>query len=162
MSEPTAVPVPLIEQIALAIAAVLEAITGPNGFQIDVAKVIRPTWKGTLAAATHMQCVLDQGEPDPSDAAALGTEEYAQEFFAALCIRPAENDGTPFDTLANLGGAELRRALLADPLLGGLLCEQLTCSVPRRVHDETGVSFGIEITVTTPYRTREGDPYTAA
>lgn len=150
---------PIIERIAQALEAVLRGVTVAAGYQIQVGDVIRPDRRGNYRAPMHLECVLGQESSRLAADQTCGLENWETDFAIDLCLRPSDGQGC-YDTLANLGAADLRKALMVDRRLGGAIgVVDLTVGPPEKLTELEGSYGGIGITVTVAYRTAEGDPY---
>lgn len=108
---------PIIEQIAVALKAEIEAVSTVN-------EVIRPVITGVSHRPSDHQVVLLAGERVRSEeASVMGNPPvvgWRQTFTADLFIRVSEDDTTPADTLANQFESEVVAGIMADFTHGGL------------------------------------------
>ena len=157
----------ILEKIALAIKARLEAITvTPGSCAITVSAVYRPTRAGVPAAPADWSITLEQGSAAPLDVRSNTHLFWEQGFTLGLNLRPANDSADPVDTLVNKFRAEVEKAVMSDPqwtvlgdelalntFLGG--CDRFG---GQGIHSPPGYD-GIELKIAVQYKTLERDPY---
>lgn len=149
---------PIIEQIAQAIETQLATITVENGYNYDLADVVRPPRKGI--EPRHGLCVLEQGPKRPADEAAVGTDEWIQPFFITLWIRSSDRSEVPVDTEVNLFGSDVEKAVKADTQWTSMAIDSWV-SEGTPLESEDGAFDGIMIEFDVNFRHAFGDPYSA-
>src|SRR3954464_914005 len=108
---------PVVEQLAEKIVARLVDITTENGYQHDVAGVVRPSRLGGVLPK-DLLIVIDQGDrykaedADQTESNPLVCE-YWQPWELNLYRRTSDSDTTPADRLVNLFQADVEKALTA-------------------------------------------------
>jgi hypothetical protein len=147
---------PIVEQIAVALAARLATITtAVYGF--DIGDVLRPP-SLTNPAQENLQAILFQGEEGPAESQVFGHDTRVQEFIIALILRPAEADTTAADTHINRFAAAIRRHLHSVQTWAALATD-FEISGPESLPPESALE-GAQMRVSVMYRTLEYDPYT--
>jgi hypothetical protein len=152
---------PILEQIALALVAVLEDIQGGSEYETTVSAVNRPTRLEDYTP-THLAIALTQSDPeeDEDQEGAGSLKMWIQPFQIHCFIQVSDKDETPIDTLANRFRADVEKAVRQDPTLGGLATD-LRVRPPESWIFKSNRSFeGVTVNVEVHYRTLEDDPYT--
>lgn len=155
---------PVKELLAQKLKARLETVTIANGYNQNVAKVVRPTRMGGYTPEDRL-IVLEQGDPKQigSTEGANGMLEWMQPFFLELYIRPSDKDATPVDTKVNMFAADVHKAIAAPNnwhAWDGLAVNTFFRE-PSDFAAAEGEHEGIELQIDIQYRTDERDPYTA-
>lgn len=156
---------PVVERIAQALATRLETVTTANGYQVQLADVVRPFRRGDYVPQNNL-CVLEQLSPfDPPDGEYnMGNEParvWVQPFLITLYVQPDETDTTPVDTRVNLIRSEVERAVMGDDLTWGNLALGWTHLAGADYIDSADGSYsGVQITLEITYRVPESDPFT--
>ena len=152
---------PIVERIAQAIVAALEAVTADNGCRVTVTEVRRPTRTGfgfTLvnrgvnlvqtdaARQTELDC--------PGNPAGIA---WRQTFAIDCVVRVGESASEPLDQTLNLFAAEIEAAVMADPTWGGLAIDT---ELTDRLYPpgEKGIE-GVTVMFDVLYRVAEDDPF---
>jgi len=158
-------PIPVVERIAQAIKTRLGTVTTANGYQVQLAEVVRPLRRGEYIPRDKL-CVLEQEDPfDAPDAeyihGATPARIWVQPFVVTLFVQPDETDTTPVDTRVNLIRSEVERCLMSADLTWGNLAYEHTHLAGASYFDSSDGSFsGVQITLEVTYRVPENDPYT--
>ena len=170
-------PEPIVEQIAAAVETRLLTVTIANGYQVDIAGVLRPTQLGLdsiaprplLAMMLQIDPYLDDSKNHPKG---LGPDigppliHWVQPWAIALFVQTSERATPPLpaDTLINRFRASVEKALMVDPGWGATPTTALayrTDLVPPIYFPETEGGFvGCSVILEAGYRTLETDPYT--
>lgn len=152
---------PIVEQIAQAIATKLATITTDNGYEVDVAAVIRPTAFGLSAAPAHLSIVMAQGDEDREDLDATGNPPLIamrQPFQLALVIRLSDDSSDSFDTIANAFTADVIKAMFADRQWSNLAIDTELAGLNLLKDEQVGYE-GKLVQFDVIYRVAEDDPY---
>jgi len=149
---------PIVEQIARALAVQLATITTANGYEHDVEAVVRP---GRAAVRPqHGLLTIEQGEKTPADEAACGSEEWVQPFTLIYWLKPGDASEAPIDGLANMFGADVEKAVKADPQWASLAIDSWV-SAGEAVQTADAAFDGLALTFNVLFRHALGDPYSA-
>jgi hypothetical protein len=148
---------PIIEQIAVLLAARLATITIVNGYDFDIGEVCRPP-SLTNPDLVNLQSILYQGEESPAESQAYGHDTRMQEFIVALILRPAETDTTAADTHMNRFASAIRKHLHSDQTWAAKATD-FSVFGPEPLPPESNLE-GAQMRVVVTYRTLENDPYT--
>ncbi len=168
---------PIVEQIAAAVETRLLTVTIDNGYQVDVAGVLRPPQLGLDSIAPqHLLAVMLQIDPhldEPKNQPhGLGPDigppliHWVQPWAIALFVQTSERATPPVaaDTLINRFRASVERALMVDPGWGATPTTPLAYRsdlMPPIYFGETAGGFvGCSVILEVGYRTLETDPYT--
>lgn len=167
---------PIVEKIALKIAARLETVKEAEDYAIEVTELVRPA-RRPKHSPHHGVTILrlegfeageggeiGQGGSLVLERTALWAIDYA--------LEPADADTTPIDKLAAVAIAELERALAEDFYLdaadtfagpGGFagLGHNAELRPPQILMDEDGATAGVRVNLAVSYRHTDRDPYTA-
>lgn len=154
---------PIVEKIAQAIETALEAVTTANGYQVDVAEVVRPKTRGIDRVPAHGGIVLVQEESTSDDNySAVGNPPAVGKkvtFYVAVIIRISESSDQSFDQASNYFVADITKALMADVHWDGLAIDsKIGVEQPMMAEDNSFEGTAIPFEVI--YRTKENDPYT--
>lgn len=150
---------PIVEQIASAIETAVSGVTVEAGYTFTVSDVIRPPRGGV--SPEHELCVLEQGEGRPADEEAAGCSERIQTFYLTLWLRLSDTSTASLDQLANYWGADVEKALTADPQFSALAIDSWVSQIEPG-SSSNGVWDGLRIAYDVQYRYVYGDPYTGA
>ncbi len=148
---------PLIETIAVAMQTALTAITTANGYNYDVTEVVRPTRAGITPK--NGTCVLEQGDKRHAEDAALKTDEWIVPFYITLYIRPSDTSTVALDTLGNVWGADVEKALGINPQFATAVLDSWT-SEHAFIESPDGALDGIQVEYLVNFGTAYRDPYT--
>ena len=150
---------PVVELVRQALVSCLEAISVDAGYHIDVPKVHQPVRRGIDGMPGNYEIVVVQAAAEAAGEEAIGTEEFVQDFLVDLVVRPPDGEQKPFDQIANIFAADVRKALHADRTLGGVAIDT-TAGPPEQLIGDEGTYDGVGLTVRCRYRTDADDPYT--
>ena len=154
---------PVVEQIAQAIKAQLETITVANGYELDLAGVVRPKGFGLSAAPDHLWIVLAQGdEVRETDLDVVGNPNgigVRQPFQLGRVIRLSDASEVAFDQVANIFSADVVKAMMADVKWAGLAIDTEMVGWALMKDEELGYE-GKLLQFDVIYRVAENDPYT--
>lgn len=152
---------PVIEQIAAALLAVLQSVTVANGYAIEFSEVVRPSRLGGYKPA-HLLCLLMGHEWRMDEAnSPMGVVRRIAPFSATIILRPSDADATAIDTYRNVAMSAAEQALVADRRLGGL-AQDLKILEPLTLDPEDGSYTGVVVQFEVAYRHAHDDPHTAA
>jgi len=149
------------EQITAAVAARLREITVANGYQVDVAEVVRPRRTGEHFAPVNLGISIIQGNATRANEYDLASNPPVIAWrlgVACDCvIMLSETSEVAMDTALNQFEADVQKCLMVDPTFGGLalLAELGEVTYPDWLTGGEGVTVWIYIT----YRVSEDDPY---
>jgi hypothetical protein len=158
---------PIVEQVALAIVAAIEAIDGDAPWNVTVNRVLRTTRQSLtdgaeLASLSHGDVLLVQGPRVRSDDSADGNppaSAWHQTWSLAVAVILSDSDETPVDSVSASFAADIERALMTDPQWNGLAMDTAIDEVVPLPLISATVS-GAAISFTTLLRWQEDDPYT--
>lgn len=156
---------PVVERIAQAVATRLATVTTANGYQVELADVVRPLRRGDYVPQDSL-CVLEQLSPfdAPDGDYLMGNEParvWVQPFLITLYVQPDETDTTPVDTRVNLIRSEVERAVMAgDGTWGSLALGNTHLAGADYIDSADGSYSGVQITLEITYRVPQSDPYT--
>ena len=151
---------PIIEQIAVKIKAKLEEITIANGYQQDVAEVVRPTRTGGFKER-HLLIVMTQEDPTEGEPAQR-MKQWNQRFVLDCYVVPSETDTDAVETTINTFRSDVEKALmtlLADDTFRGPLAENVTIRPPIGFVSIKGAFEGVTVAADVTYDHLETDPY---
>jgi hypothetical protein len=157
---------PADEQIGQAIATQLATLTTANGYDIELADVIRPTRRPQLTPA-NMVAILqldtyEQGDPE-TDSLGIKTHRTGV-WIIDVFVEPSDDDATPYDQLRSQAIAEVERCLVeamnANTRAFGGLGYNAELRAPQMLDAPEGGSAGIRVTLAVSYRYVDYDPYT--
>jgi len=142
---------PIIEQIAVAIADLVDGITGLTALRPKrVFFLDDVTGDGTV--------VVTQDQPEKGEST-LYTQDWLQPFSLTALLTDSDTATDSIDTRLNAIRSDLEKALLADPTLGGLAID--TVVEPPTYFNAEDLT-GVEVKITVHYRTQYDDPYAQA
>jgi hypothetical protein len=162
---------PVEERIALQIAFRVAQVSKVNGYQVDLAGVVRPKKLGGYTPQDRL-AVLVQEDPDPdlTNAMPAEAEVRVQSFLIALFVAPSDRDATPVDTLTNLLAADVHKAVMTDPNTDapwswladdeGQLAISARFLAPQSFQTKDGSFEGRVLDLSVRYAHVLGDPYT--
>ncbi|HUX15934.1 MAG TPA: hypothetical protein VMW52_05640 [Phycisphaerae bacterium] len=155
-------PLTIVEQIARALKAALEAVTVANGYTVNVAEVARPRRSGFGYTPKDLGIVLLQGPRERvAEHDAVGNPPaigWRQTFSLDLIRRVSEDDETPIDAALNEFEGQVVKALMADPQWGGLAINTELGGLDYPGPGEAVEGAGLTLLV--DCRVAENDPYT--
>lgn len=148
----------MIEQIAVAVAAVVDTVTVAGGYTqtLSAVRPRRNDWQDI--APTDGQVLVWQDDDDPVDNAALTTCQFLQVFSLICMVLDSDTAATSIDTRLNAVKSDLRKAFMANSTLGGLAMDVVPGG-SKKFDDGEGFS-GVEVQFAVLYRTQYEDPYT--
>jgi hypothetical protein len=113
----TAVALPLVERIALAIMARLATVTLTNGYAFDLSEIVRPKRCGVAWTPKSLGVRLLQANPGLSEGTVGNPPaiEITQPFQLDLIVAVSETSSTPAEAWLNLMASEVNRAMMSDP-----------------------------------------------
>ena len=109
----------------------------------------------------HLLAVIFQNPADRVDDAAVGTDEWVQQYAIVVYVVPLEGDQTPVDSYSNAAFGAISKALMADPYRGGLALNtvvQAPLFFPAVAGEFAGLTFNFDV----QYRAAIDDPFTPA
>ncbi len=170
-------PEPIVEQIAANIETALLTVTIANGYQVDIAGVVRPAQfaletvspKNLLAVIMQTDAMIDDSKhlPTVHNPDGRNLVHWIQPFAISLFIQTSEKADPiePADKLINRFRASAEKALMQD--LGW--ANEATPTVPLAYQSDVvyaelfepadGGFVGVTIVLEVRYRTFEDDPY---
>ena len=162
--------VPIVEQIAVKLAARLGRIATANGYTFD-ANVVRPTRVGKYVPRDK-EVVFYQGgrtQVEKTEGNPAGVS-WKQEFVAAVFAIDSDKSVVPIDTLVNVRQADVEKALAtvhpdeteADWAKVDALALEADFDEPREFAGAESKFSGVEVPLLVTYRVKENDPYTQA
>jgi hypothetical protein len=149
---------PIIEQIAVAVSAVVNGVTVADGYH-QTLKAYRPRrndWSDVPPEDGNV--LVWQVDDTPSDKAALSSREFEQEFSLIAMVLDSDTATTSIDTRINQVVSDLRKAFVAAATLGGLAIDVVP-GPSQKFDDGEGFS-GVTVGMVVHYRTAYADPYT--
>ena len=149
---------PIVETLARAIVTQLETLTKANGYNFDVEEVVRPLRKGVRLRDKLV--TVEQGAKRPADEEAVGTDEWIQPFTITLWLLPSDFSETPVDTLVNTFGADVEKAIKADPQWSATVIDSWVVEGTPVVTEDNALN-GAMIDFQVNFRHAYGDPYNA-
>lgn len=154
---------PVTEQIASAVATVIEGVTEDNGAQLTISSVVRPTRIGGFKPA-HLLVVLMQDDWRDAGNAPMGKVRRVLPLSAYVFVRASDRDETPADTYCNLAEAEIEKAIqtaMGTDRLGGL-AKHIEFTEPESFVFKDGAFEGKAINFEVTYGHAYNDPFTPA
>jgi len=152
------VSVPVVENIAVNIAAAINAITTANQFNQDLVAV-RPKRLDFSDVMPENGKVLIVQEEDAALTSKVSlVEDLRQQFVLMAIVIDSDDATTSIDTRINQVRADIRKKLLEDGRRGGNANRTLIVG-SGKFSDARGFS-GIAVVVDVEYRTVYNDPYT--
>lgn len=148
---------PILEQIAQAMLTQLQGLTEAGGYNFTLASAERPTRYSTWKP-THLAALLTQSDPVPAEESTFDEDHWTCEFQVHAALRVSDSSSTPIDTLINVLGADLIKALCADRTFGNL-ADSLDILKPLK-WQEDGFA-GVTVSCRVHYQHAKGDPYPA-
>lgn len=149
---------PIIEQIAVAVAAVVNGVTVAAGYH-QTLKAYRPRRNDWADVPPENGAVLIwQSDDTPSDKPPLGSREFEQEFSLIAMVIDSDTATTSIDTRINQVVSDVRKAFVANATLGGLAIDVVP-GPSQKFDDGEGFS-GVAVEMIVHYRTAYADPYT--
>lgn len=157
---------PVVEQIAVEIFDRLKDVTHEGGYWATVKEVKRPTRLGDYSPEDGL-VLLTQDDPEPnaelSPDGSVWRTAWDQPFDITLFVIPSEKSEVPLDTLKNVFGASVSKALATHetwPTWGNLAIDS-RIDAPVSFDSEDGSITGINVRLIVTYRTPYNDPFTA-
>ena len=157
---PVGTATPLIETIAVEIAAQISEITVANGYNQDLVPVRSKRNDFSDIAPVDGKVLIWQGEERAPGAEAVGTEEWLQEFLLIAIVTDGDAAATSIDTRLNQVRADIQKKLLLDHTRGGNAIDTMF-EGSAKFDDGKGFS-GIVVNCVVHYRTLYTTPYTKA
>lgn len=153
---------PVIEHIALNIAAVVGSVTLANGYNQDlVAMRSRRLDFGDVAPQDGTVLIV-QADPEPVEAEAIQTGEWTTPFLLQVCVVDSDRATLPIDTRCNQAASDLHRAMLLDAGRGGWALDTTPLATLKITAEEDIGWTGIICPFAVRWRHAYGDPYTKA
>ena len=150
--------VPLIETIAVEIAARINEITTANGFNQTLVAVRPKRNDFSDIPPVDGKVLIWQGDETPPGEEAIGTEEWLQEFLLIAIVIDSDAAATSIDTRLNQVRADIQKKLMADHTRGGNAVDT-SFRGSWKFDDGEGFS-GITVNCVVHYRTQYLNPYT--
>lgn len=147
---------PIIEQVAQALATLLEGVTEANNYNHDLASVQRPTRFGDIKAE-HLAVVLTVEETEEDDEQPMRFKQWRTTFAIDLFIRPDDSSTDPVDQLTELVRGDIEKHIMTDETLGGLALYS-TIRAPTGFVSDAGDFEGVRIRDEVVYRHLITDP----
>src|SRR3990172_3996785 len=105
----------VVEQIAQALVTQLETIRRSNGYEVDVAEVVRPRRLGGFTPRDHQIVVMQE---DPELLGEMEVEntmlQWVQPFNLSCLIRTSETEIMPSDQTVNEFRSDVEKAVLSE------------------------------------------------
>jgi hypothetical protein len=149
--------VPLIETIAVEIAARINEITVANGFNQTLVAVRPKRNDFKDEPAVNGKVLIWQGSEARPEAEAIGCEEWLQQFLLIAIVKDSDAATTSIDTRINQVRADIEKKLKADHTRGG---NAIDTSFLGSYKFDDGEGFsGIVVDAIVHYRTQYLNPY---
>lgn len=149
---------PVVERISQSLLDTLNSVKVSNGYNYDLV-VERPTRKGYQAE--HLRAYLEQDNPDEAPIDAYNKIGWSHGYSVVVFLLPTQEDDTPTDTYTNTVWADIAKALMSNPQLGGL-AEDIKILAPTYFTDVAGELAGFTFHFAVLYRTALDNPYEVA
>jgi len=148
---------PIIEKIAIAITADINAITEVNGYNQDLTAV-RPKKVDFDTPWDDLTVLVSQDTAVKDGEMTNGLQQWRQTFFATAIVIDSDTAETSVDTRLNQVTADIQKKLMVDDSRGGLAIDTIIMgAVP--FNDDDGLT-GVNVVFDVQYRTSVYDPYT--
>ena len=149
--------IPIIEQIAVELAARIDEITTANGFQqnLTALRPKRDDFADVTPADGVVLMVQEDAEADPESPWPM--QDWQQVFLLCAIVLDADDAATSIDVRKNQVAADIAKKLRADRSRGGLANET---TILGRTNFAEGAFTGIAVAVMVDYRHQADDPYT--
>jgi len=148
---------PIVEQIAVSIAADINAITTANGYNQDLVAV-RPKKVDFETPWDDLTVLISQDAAEKDGQMTNHCQQWRQTFFATAIVIDSDNAETSIDTRLNQVAADIQKKLMVDDSRGGKAIDTIIMgAVP--FNDDDGLT-GINVVFDVQYRTSVYDPYT--
>ena len=148
---------PVVEKIAVAIAADINAITTANGYNQDLVAV-RPKKVDFESAWDDLTVLISQDTAVKDGEMTNNLQQWRQTFFATAIVIDSDTAETSIDTRLNQVAADIQKKLMVDDSRGGKAIETIIMgAVP--FDDDEGLT-GVNVVFDVQYRTAANDPYT--
>lgn len=151
--------VPIIENIAVNIAAAVDAITTVNGFNQDLS-ALRPRRNDFSDVVPEDGKVLVVQDDEDQAEQPIGVQEWIQTFVLVAMVIDSDSASGSIDTRINQVRADIRKKMMEDPTRGGNAID--TILLPAAKFDDGEGFTGIAVAVAVQYRVEHDDPYTKA
>lgn len=154
---------PIIEQIAAAIATALATISTAHEegedpeYQTTVAEVVREKSPGKWALK-DMQIILQQDPDQPDERQENGYQNKTRVFHAVCIHRPSESATVPYDKTLNLFAADVEKVLYSESWWAGLVVDT-SYAPPDRVDVVADGFVGVDVAIRVHYRHLYGNAY---
>jgi len=148
---------PIIEQIAVLIAADIDAITVANGYNQDLVAV-RPKKVDFESAWDDLTVLVSQDTTVKDGQMSNGMQQWRQTFFATAIVIDSDTATTAIDTRLNQVAADIQKILMADDTRGGKAID--TIMIGSVSFDDDDGLTGVNVVFDVLYRSAITDPYT--
>jgi hypothetical protein len=152
---------PIVEDIAADVKTALELISIANGYEQDLADVVRPTQFGGYVPQ-HLMVVLQQSgreREEGSDVEQMNGRAWIQRFEIEAYVRVSDTSTTAVDITVNKLTADIEKALMADAQRSSLAMDSWVSAVePFLLADAEFEGATVHYDVL--FRTEIEDPYT--
>lgn len=154
--------IPVIETIAVAILADINAITVANGFNqtLVATRLKRLMYLDEAWADLSVIVVQDDEQPGEPMVGAYNVREVSQSFSIMAIVINSDKAVAVIDTRTNQVDADIKKKLIEDTTRGGYAIDTTLMASERFTFNEsfTGIIVNIEV----KYRIKSDDPYTQA
>ena len=155
---------PIVEQIAVKIAAALALITTENGYAITVSEVYRPKTIDGYGRESPQNYSIDLVYGDPvrvPEIDTFGTSAligWDQPFEMFLNLQPGDAGGTPTEQLVEIFSSEVVKKLFENPQWDNLAINSMLGDQTWFINVDDAV-VGKSIVLIVRYRVLENNPY---
>lgn len=151
---------PVVELIALDIAAKIAEVTIGNGFHQDLITVRDKRVAYRDQAPVENTVLLVQEDEDEWGEQPNTTKAWEQPFALQAIVLDSDSDSTAIDIKRNRVRADLQKKLMEDPTRDGNAND--TVIMPSILFNDGEGFSGIQVNILVRYRTKIDDPYTRA
>ena len=151
---------PVVELIAVDIAAKIALVTTANGFHQDLVAVRDKRVAYRDQAPVENTVLLVQEDEDDWGEQPNTTRAWEQPFALQAIVLDSDSDSTAIDIKRNRVRADLQKKLMEDPTRDGNAND--TIMMPSTLFNDGEGFSGIQVNILVRYRTKITDPYTRA
>ena len=148
---------PVIESIAVDIAAVIAAITTDNGFNQDLTAQRPRRQDFSDVTPEDLLCLIVQNNAS-AEGGAVGCATWKETFEICVFVIDSDDATDSIDTRRNAVAADITKKLNEDITRGGYAYD--TQIIDRAMFNDGEGLSGVVVTVEVSYRTLLNDPYT--
>ncbi|MHC4617212.1 MAG: hypothetical protein ACYTEQ_05605 [Planctomycetota bacterium] len=154
---------PIVEQIAVKVAAAIDEITVAAGYTHDLT-ALRPK-RLDFADVAPTDCtvlVCQEDDEDNDEISMTGAQGWRQTFVLMAVVIDSDAAESSVDTRINEIKSDIRKKVRQDPTFGGSLGIIDTYWRGSAKFDDGRGLTGVGVIIDIDYRTKEKDPYTKA